>query len=303
MIHVLFWLCALSLTAICAAPVWSRVLHRGEYWYLPLAAAAFAILLAVRVKSCKLPSDIFTWLLFAVGVVLQVVSIRQTSPWLAALGWCLITVLCLSCCQSREKLSNPFHFLSAVCGPTLGLVSLVVMLLPIPRNYDQAILSKAQEYSSQLISYCLDLLSIPNTFTAHDVQLPGAEFPISALQPVGFSPLAIAFALILIQVLRNRSLWMTPCYFAAGIFISILMNCSLSLVLIVAKLHYGTDLLAGWPALLTYSVVVLMAFLIALSMDRLLNETFSATRPDELNEWNNPLISLWNRMFSPGGTN
>jgi hypothetical protein len=172
----------------------------------------------------------------------------------------------------------------------------------VPRNFDTFLVDQTYSFAGQLTSFSLDLLSIPNEVNARAVKLHSLDFPMADLHPMVYSPLVMAFILILIAVLKKRSPWAAPCYFIAGIITSMFLNSLLALSVVIAKAQFHFDLLNGWPCLAAYAAISLAGLFFALSLDRFLLVTLFPTRPDDLNQWNNPIISLWNRAFHPETT-
>lgn len=299
MIAFIFWLIILAAATTTAFPVWARMLDNGNYGYLLVGFVVLPTLFAIRVNGFRFPRGIIGVSLFAAGLGLIAYSFFQQSPWFASAGWATLISVFLACCSSRDRFPKGLGAINSLLGPVSGLIPLGLMLVQIPRNYDNTIVQKIYGYARELTSLSLDLLSIPNSTTARSIKLHGGDVLIADIHPLIFSPLVMAYALILIAVLKRRSPWAVVCYFIAGVLTSMFVNSLFALSIVVAKVHYSLDLLNGWPCVATYFTVGLIGLFFALSLDRFLLVTLFPTRPDDLNEWNNPIISLWNRAFSP----
>ncbi|MFO0942445.1 MAG: hypothetical protein U0930_17040 [Pirellulales bacterium] len=296
MVAILFWLFILVASTVTAVPVWMRMLESGMYDYLPVAFSILPLLVLLRLISCQLPKGFFRIAFLTLGIGAIGFCYYQESPWFAAAGWGIVFATFLSCCSSRGRLPKALGFLRPLMGSMTGLAPLTLMLVQVPRNFDSIVVNQTYSFAGQLTSFMLDLLSIPNSVNSR-VRLHSIDFIIEDLHPTIYSPLVMAFILILIAVVKKRSPWAAPCYFMAGIITSMFLNSLFAVSVVVAKNQFDVDLLNGWPCLTTHIVISLAGLLFALSLDRVLLVTLFPTRPDDLNQWNNPIISLWNRAF------
>ena len=293
MFAILFWVLILSLSTVAVAPVWQRMLEDSRYPFLPLLVILLVVLALIRWNRRFAWPRAIAWLFILAGIGAIAASYREHSPWLGGLGWSLITLSFLSSC-SRVAEDKQFSWLKRLSGSPFGLAPLVLLCLPIPRNLDTLIIGQVYEFTANLSSMTLDALSIPHHWQEGILKFQSFEYSVKDLFPAWLSPLNCCFALVVIQVLRNRPVWIAPFYFAGGLATSFLANYLFTMAVIIAKVNFNYDLFQLWPYTGTIAVVILLAVLFALSLDRFWFVTFAPTRPDEISGWNNPLIRGWN---------
>lgn len=293
MIALLFWIVILPLSTVAVVPVWQRMLEDSRYPFLPLLLILLLVLTLIRWNRRFAWPSTMGWLLILAGIASIAFSYREQSPWLAGLGWCLITISFLSSC-SQVADNKQFPWLKRLSGSPLGLAPLVLLCLPIPRNLDAVIIAQVYEFTANLSSMTMDALSVPHHWQEGILKFQSFEYSVKDLFPAWLSPLNCCFALIVLQVLRNRPVWIAPFYFAGGLATSFVANYLFTLTVILAKVNLNYDLYQLWPYTGTIAAVILLSCLFALSLDRFWLVTFSPTRPDEISGWNNPLIRGWN---------
>lgn len=293
MFAILFWVLTLSLSAFAVVPVWQRMLEDSRYPFLPALVILLVALALIRWNRRFAWPTVIAWLLILAGIGAIATSYSAHSPWLGGLGWCLITLSFLSSC-SQVADDKQIRWLKRLSGSPFGLAPLVLICLPLPRSFDTIIIGQVYEITANLSSMTLDALSIPHHWQEGILKFQSVEYSVKDLFPAWLSPLNCCFALILIQVLRNRPIWIAPFYFVGGLATSFLANYLFTLAVIIAKVNFNYDLFQLWPYTGTVVLVILLSVLFALSLDRFWLVTFSPTRPDEISGWNNPLIRGWN---------
>lgn len=293
MFALLFWILILPLSTVAIVPVWQRMLEDSRYPFLPLLLILLVVLTLVRWNRRFAWPSVMGGLLILAGIASIALSYREQSPWLAGLGWCLITLSFLSSCTQVAD-DKQFAWLKRLSGSPLGLAPMVLFCLPIPRNFDTVIITLVYEITANLSSMTLDAFSIPHHWQEGILKFQSFEYSVKELFPTWLSPLNCCFALIVLQVLRNRPVWIAPFYFAGGLATSFVANYLFTLTVIHAKVNFNYDLYQLWPYTGTIAVVILLSILFALSLDRFWLVTFSPTRPDEISGWNNPMIRGWN---------
>lgn len=297
MIAVLFWLLILGISTFGILPIWTKMIEGKYYGYLPYLLCMLLVLVVIRLGRVAFPKSVFGWLVIAIGAVAFGASFQWQLPWLAAASWVCFVVAFLASGQSRVYSSQSLF--KPLSGSLVGLIPLAILALPIPGSVDHTIDRIVRSQSANWSSIVLDMVSIPNLWQAGGLKLETSLLPRSDLFPFGFAPLLCGFYLILVQVLRHRSPWLFPVYYAVGLTISLIANSLWTCSVVIAQESFGINLLIEWPVIIASILAGLFAFLLALSLDRFLLVSFFQTRPEDLNDWNNPLISVWNRLFSP----
>ncbi len=309
MVAILFWLILLSAAMVRIVPVWSRMLDSNHYSHLPVVWIILLLLVAIRWnKVCRLPSGLVGWLLIIEGVACWACSYPLNSPWLGACSWCLfvLSFLVTSARQTEsdaKRATRPVTeetsgILNGKLSGTLGaLVPLVLMALPLPRNWDLLLISEAYQIVFKTTSFFLDSLSIPNHWQTTGLRLTTGVLTQAELLPILFSPMTCCFAMVLIQTLKNRSPWLFPFYFGSGLVVSIVANTLFVMTAVAAHVFNRFNITAVEFRFTAITAIALVTFLLLLSLDRFWLVTFHPTRTDSRNDWSNPLIKAWNRAF------
>ena len=313
MVAILFWLALLSASMVRIVPVWSRMLSSDHYSHLPVVWITLILLVAIRWdKVLRLPSGIVGWLLIIVGVACLACSYPLNSPWLGACSWSLFVLAFLVCSKRKTEddtkltLRRPKEKTSGLLEGTLKgkrsgtlgvLAPLVLMALPLPRNYDVLLVSETYQVVFKTTSFFLDSLSVPNHWQPTNLRLTIGVLSRAELLPILFSPMTCCFAMVLTQSLKNRPAWLFPFYFGSGLVASIVANTLFVMTGVLAHVFFQFNITAVEFRFTAITVVGLATLLLLLSLDRFWLVTFYPTRTDSRNDWNNPLIKAWNRAF------
>lgn len=301
MIGFLFWALLIAVSVPSLFSAWGKAAGDQEYAYLPLALALFILLLILRWKEKpRLPKTFSHWLIVATGIGLFCSGITFNSPWLTASSSIFfLTGLLVS--QSRGLVKPNFlgwlGRTNLLNGSLLALVPLLPILIPLPRDFLQKIVESTGRWTIVFSSFLLDGLGLPHFWQNEQLVLEEKTLDLSNQVPLLFSPLTCVFIMIAISVLRNRSAWLCPLYYLAG-----LVSCVVSRVIFVTSTAYLSEfypfIINGWWNTALIAMIALVTLLFMLSLDRLFLVFFFSTQVDEFAKAN-PLVSAWNAAFSP----
>jgi hypothetical protein len=307
MVAILFWLALHSASMVRIVPVWNRMVGSEYCAHLPVVLIALLLLVALRWnRVCRLPSGAISWSLVVVGIACLAGSYPINSPWLGACSWCLFVLafLVTSARRTEEdaKRTLPKAETSGLWNRTrsgtLGaLAPLALMALPLPRNYDVLLVSEIYQLVFQTTSFFLDFLSIPNHWQPTSLRLTMGALSRTELLIGLFSPMTCGFAMVLIQSVKSRPVWLFPFYFGSGLVASIVANTLFVMTSVLANVFGRINITAVEFRFTAITAVALVTFFLLLSLDRFWSVTFFPTRTDSRNDWNNPLIKAWNRAF------
>lgn len=308
MVAILFWFTLFTASMVQIVPVWSRMLSNDHYNHLPVLWITLLLLLAIRWdKVCRLPRGGVEWLLIISGVACLTGSYLVNSPWLGACSWGVFVLAFLVSSMRQAKdgalsffrpLEKNTRLLNRKLNGTLGaLVPLVLIALPLPRNWDLLLISEAYHVVFKTTSFILDSMNIPNHWQPTNLRLTTGVLTRAELLPIFFSPMTCCFAMVLIQSLKSRPASLFPFYFGSGLVASIVANTLFVMTGVLARVYYQLNITAVEFRFTVITAVALATFLLLLSLDRFWLVTFYPTRTDSRNDWNNPLIKAWNRAF------
>ena len=259
------------------------------YHYLPALVLLIALLVFQRWdRQLRLPSTWFQWLFLAFGAGLLLMGTFLYSPWLAALGTSCLLCSFFLCHRDEETGSS-----------MIGMWPLSLLWLPLPAGLDDALTTELQRQSSRLSSFVLDILDVPHTLQGNVIELPqGRLFVEEACSGVQ-SLFTIVFLSLAIVVFNRRSLWQLPVYLLAAGFWAGIMNVARLVTIGFVRDRYDLDWSHGAIHQIIGYFYLAMAGLFLLSSDRFFRVFFFPTSIEKAGaRINNPIIGLWNRLFS-----
>lgn len=194
-------------------------------------------------------SSIVAWALLALAYVLN-------SPWLAYLSAiCLVTSCFL---RIARRWYVPYLW---------GIWLLLWLVLPLPINRDQQLISSLQQLSSRLSSFLLDWVGIPHLMEGNTLLLSDKQFFVDEACSGIVSVLSIIACAVIYGVWRNRP----PVHLAALAFTGIgwatLMNVVRISAIAIVYYWYGIDWSKGTQHEALGLVIFLCTFLALVSSD------------------------------------
>ncbi|WP_182864972.1 exosortase U [Stieleria mannarensis] len=265
--------------------------EHDQYGYIfPLLISVVALVLFRWDYRLRLPTSWLSNGLVVGGLALTLFSTYRTSPWLTAVGFVLIATAWLHT-----------HHADSVSRQRLTYLALpLVMLIRLPLNLDLAFSSTLQRFTSRVSSYLLDAFGVAHYLRGNVIELPGGTLFVEEACSGVQSLFTVLFLVCLWVVFRRRPLVSTPAYVLAGMVWAMVMNVMRITSIALAQEWYGFDLSEG-PAHATLGwVCLVIAVLLTLSTDRLLNVMFYPVPPDESGHEGNPVARLWNRALMVG---
>ncbi|MGV3485933.1 MAG: exosortase U [Planctomycetaceae bacterium] len=274
-----FWLVALAvqLPLLGMYLAWSwRFEH---YHYFPFLLASVAALTWSRIRvDIDYPTRRLPAALFVLSLLVLLAGSVLGSPWFGAVSTFLLAASFLFT-----------HRLSYLCVPLLLLVRL-------PLNYDNEIVTRLQTLTTRLSSYLLDLLSVPHLTRGNVIELPDRELFVAEACSGVQSAFTIAFVALLIAAWQRRPLATVPLCLLISLGWAVLGNVIRVTTIAYAATSLQVDLSQGvLHDALGYSTL-LIAVLLTLSTDAMLGVLFHAIG-GEPDEGFNPFIAVWERLF------
>ena len=278
---VWFWVAML----VAPLPVVSVYLYRmwqlPHYGYFPFLIAAVAYLAHTRGRGpWTLPTHWAIWLAVALGQAVTFFGAISNSPWLSMIGWVVVAAAALA--------NRPATWTARL----LYLAIPLILLIRLPLGYDQILIVALQNWTTQLTSVVLDLLSVPHLVNNNTVTLVSGELLVAEACSGIQSVFTLAFIATLFVVWQRRPWWTTPAYLICAIVLAVAGNVLRVTTIAVFQYQGWTDLSEGWQhAALGYTTLAIAAGLL-LSFDNLIAAAFPTL--DEANEqMDNPLVRLY----------
>jgi exosortase len=238
---------------------WSR----PHYQYFPFVIGAFAFILWHRCAQAEPRDDegsaaylLGANVLLAGALVLLVPAYLVWSPWLAYMSLIGVVTSC---------------FLRVAAGwnvPYLwGIWLLLWLIVPMPLDRDQQLISFLQRVSSQLSSFILDWVSVPHLMEGNALVLADKQFFVDEACSGIVSVLSIIACAVIFGVWQNRPPVHLATLTVAGIGWATMMNVMRICVIAIAYHWYGVDWSKGTPHEILGLAVFLCTFLALVSTD------------------------------------
>lgn len=273
---------------------------RQHYQFFPFAIIAFIVLFATR-KSPQ--PERWNWISSAL-LVADVCGLAAgsylMSPWFFAAGLvCLMTAWCLASLDEGYQRS------------LLYLATLPLVTIRLPLNYDELVIMWLQRVTTSASSGVLHRIGMLHYREGNVLIFPGKSFLVEEACSGVQSLFTILFLAALVFCLKRRSLIHGGLLLAAGLILSGMMNILRVLTIAVAWNRNAADFSAGWSHDALGYLCLLLAAAFLMSADRLLEFLFApvvlvvpvAPVLDKRghgggNLYFNPLIALWNKLFT-----
>lgn len=186
-----------------------------------------------------------------------------------------------------------------------GLASSLVCVLPLtiiirpPFDGDQQLIQALQIRTTTAVSLLLDSLQIAHIRVGNVLEMSsGTKLGVAEACSGVQSFYAMLFIAAFIGLSRNYRLIYVVLLMSVGTFWAFAMNVCRVLVVALADVLAGVDLVTGWQHELVGYVTMLLAIPMLLSTDRLLEFIFSGV-PDDPAQYRqvNIFVLAWNHLF------
>jgi exosortase len=251
-----------------------------HYQHFPFVLAAFAWLAFDRLKG-GVPRETrgAAWNVAAVTLVafawlLLLQAYRSTSPWLAFLSLILLVGAFFAAVSSILR------------APGLWMTWLLLwVILPLPLNRDEQLITALQRVSSRTSSLMLDLLGVPHLMEGNTLILQTKQFFVDDACSGIISLLSVVACAAIYSVWRKHSLIHLMALVLVGVCWATVMN-TVRIGLIAVAYHYwNIDWSAGAPHELLSLGIFLITFLALLSSDAILSTVFA------------PIGAAWKELY------
>jgi len=266
--------------------------RKPQYQFFPILLGVVGYLIWTRLQP--LPSDTrgprrrgiaYTLLMISL-VILAGATLVVYSPWLAAFSLWLSFGAVLLLISERFHLQNRF-----------GVWLLLVLLLPLPLNYDEQFSRFLQQFTTFVSAEFLTRIEVPNIADGTILTLPSKQLFVEEACSGIVSMMSIITACLILSVMANRPAIHTVLLVASGIVWTSTTNVLRIVTLAYSQERLGIDLSEGWRHDLLGLCLFAIAVLLALSADRLLGFLLAPIDQDEYkisrSVWS---IRLWNRL-------
>ena len=250
-----------------------------HYRYFPFLFIAVGTMAWSRVRlPLQFPRTALSFSLLTFSVALFALGGLCNSPWLAAIAF---VVFVASFCTA--------HGVFYLCVP-------FVLLIRLPLGFDLQIITALQSLTTRLSSLVLDLLAVSHSTHGNVIELADRELLVAEACSGVQSAFTIAFVSLCVVTWYQRPLILVPLHLIVSLIWAVLCNMLRVTTIAYVAARYQIDLSEGWPHEALGYVTLILAVLLTLSTDALLNLVFHPVGHEA--EESNPLIRLWERLFS-----
>ncbi len=237
-----------------------------QYQFFPFVLAAFGWLLwrscsqsSPRVEGERRESRVGLMLLLAAAWGLLALAYVASSPWLAIVSIVLLVA------SRFVRVSGAWRV-----EYLWGIWAMLLLLVPLPLNRDQWLISKLQHYSSRLSSFFLDWLGVHHLMDGNALRLPDKEFFVDEACSGIVSVMSVIACAVIYGIWRNRSPFHVILLAIAGVAWATFMNVTRITSIAVAYAWWGVDWSSGTAHETLGLVVFTITFLALVSTDYLL---------------------------------
>ena len=276
--------------------LWSK----PQYQYFPFVLGAFAWLLwrngatseqrpphATRAKQLALVA------LLALAWLLLACSYLSGSPWLAIIS----ALLLLGSRFLSVSLDRRVHYL-------WGLWAMLWLIVPLPLNRDQQLITFLQRLSSRFSSMLLDAAGVDHLMDGNTLLLPDKQFFVDEACSGIVSVLSVIACAVIYGLWKNRRPLHVVLLAATGVGWAMIMNVLRITTIALAYDKFGVDWSAGAVHETLGLVVFTLVFLALISTDLLLAGLLTPIGPVWEETTGGPpriggrLIKWWDRAFA-----
>jgi exosortase len=264
-----WWIIASTILLLAYAPsLWTffqQQWDKPHYQYFPFVIAAFGWLLWQRFHEGtpltinSLQSHIVDGALLLVAGCLLIAAIMIHSPWCAVISLIVLMACVFRAISRTRRVTNLW-----------GIWGLLLLIVPIPFNFDQSLTKILQLASSRVSSYVLDWFGIYHLMEGNTLWLQSKPLFVDEACSGIISMLSIVACAVVFAVVKNRTPLHMLLLAAAGIVWAAVMNVARISGIAVALEYWGIDWSAGASHEVLSLALFLMAFLALLSTDQVL---------------------------------
>lgn len=258
-----------------------------HYQFFPFALAALGGLYFTRSERTQLQLTLAGKVAIALDVILLIMSTLAFWPKLAAVGFVL---LCFAVTSATWEQQFPRRMTS------LTLIPLI--LITPPRGMDLHAIFWLQQKTTWLSSRLLESMGYLHLRRGNIIELPDKQLLVEEACSGVQSLFTVLFLAIFIVCWKRRSLLQTALLLPSAVLFAGTMNVFRIVAIAVAWQEWQMDLVTGWMHDALGYMALLVAILLLLSTDSLLQFLFAPFR-DHLygpfaGLYQNPFTMLWN---------
>jgi exosortase len=294
--------CVLAVAAAYAPLLAEFFVHlwaAPHYQHFPFVLAAFGWLAFDRLRAgvpregrraawnvVALTLGAFAWLVLLQGY-------RSTSPWLAFLSFILLVGAFFAACSSVMR------------APGLWMTWLLLwVILPLPLNRDEQLITALQRLSSRASSLMLDILGVPHLMEGNTLILQSKQFFVDDACSGIISLMSVVACAIVYGVWKKHSLIHVVALILVGVCWATIMNTIRIGMIAVAYHYWSIDWSEGASHELLSLGIFLVTFLALLSSDVILSVMFAPIGVSwkqfhsEPPYWGGKLVQVWDRVIA-----
>lgn len=268
--------------------LWRQQTH---YQFFPFAIGAFVWLFHSRRRDEPEQWSLLTYGLIAADIVCMVAGVVLRSPWMFAAG---LSCTLLAWCWATGE--------AGYARRLTYLAILPLLTLRLPVNGDITVIQTLQTVTTTVASKALLRFGFLHVRSGNVLDFPGKRFLVEEACSGVQSLFTILFIAALVICVKRRTLAHGVVLLASGIVFAGIMNVARVMSIAIAWDRYQLDLSTGFRHdLLGYACLAVAAVLL-MSADSFLSfltdPVPDVRRPGPVGALRNPLISLWNWLFT-----
>jgi exosortase len=240
---------------------------RPEYQGFPLVIAAIGYFLWERWGERRRNAQPRTWvnviavMAMLAGCFLLWGAAYIYSPWLALVAWIVFSFGIVI--RMRNVYFMPGLF---------GIWALQLVLLPLPLNYDQRLITRLQLLSSWMSSKILDALGVMHLMLGNTLSLKDKQLFVDEACSGIVSLVSIITCIIVYAIWQRRRLFHTLVLILAGGVWTTFMNTARICTIAIAQDWFEIDLAEGTPHMVLGLVLFAISVVVIYCFDRYLFE-------------------------------
>ena len=226
--------------------------NRPETQFFPFVLAAFVALIWVRWKEAPVVTTKEKWPMVATALaifalVTLLLAIAIYNPWLAAFSWIVLMAAVLTAVGRHRNVRYLW-----------GIWALLLLILPLPLDFDQQLIARLQILSSQLSSNLLDVVGIHHLMEGNTLALSKKHLFVDEACSGIVSLMSIVACGVIYGVWMNRPPLHIVLLAVAGIIWAVVMNVYRISIIAMALELFDID----WSSGMSHEVLSLGLFLV-----------------------------------------
>jgi exosortase len=279
----------------------SHLWTRPQYQHFPFVLAAFGWLLATRMAEARprqstvgRPAAMYgAGLLMAVAWLLLAVAYPGRSPWLAYMSFILLVAALFVRIEQKWQIDGLW-----------GVWLLLWLVVPLPLNRDQQLITVLQRLSSRASSLLLDFLGVLHLMDGNKMLLPDKQLFVDEACSGIVSVISIIACAVIYGVWRRRAPVHVAALAIAGIGWATVMNTIRISSIAFVYSRWGIDWSAGTPHEVLSLAVFTLTFAMLISTDSLLLALLATVGPawerlsDRSTRFGSRIAALWDAVVT-----